>query len=286
MHRNSFVVSLYSAHDNKPLKEYANSTQDNDLLLSRSRDIFIPPGVEYYFQFKNYEPTRRKVTIEIDGAKIGEWIIAGGTKNNPHVDKLERYMESNRKFKTAKVDDPAVADPNNSQNGKVKITVVNEAFTSVSTLLNPYIVQSPPWPGISPYMPSSPMWVGDNLRTTMVGGVLASDSQPMYTSQVNCSLGAVGTRGPECCCGETKSIPTSSPNAPVGTVEGSVSNQQFDTTRWYGDYGTPMLFEFNLKEPTSVGQTPWIQATFCPQCGTRAIKDARFCHVCGVQIAS
>lgn len=285
MHRNSFVVSLYSAHDNKPLKEYANSTQDNDLLQSRSRDVFIPPGVEYYFQFKNYEPIRRKVIIEIDGAKIGEWIIASGTKNNPHIDKLERYLESNRKFKTAKVDDPAVADPNNSQNGKVRVTVVNEA-TALSTLSNPYYIQSQPWPGFNPYFPNNPTWVGDNLRTTMVGGVLASDSLSVYTCQANATLGAIGARGPECSCGETKSIQTSSPNAPVGTVEGSVSNQQFDSTYWYGDFGTPMVFEFNLKEPTNVGQIPWNQATFCPQCGNRVVKDARFCHVCGRQVAS
>jgi hypothetical protein len=62
------------------------------------------------------------------------------------------------------------------------------------------------------------------------------------------------------------------------TVEGSTSQQVFNDTVWLGDYGSPLVFKFQLH---GIEETK--QGNFCPACGIRRKNSNNFCPNCGAK---
>lgn len=199
MHIKNFVVCIKA--NNTILREY--KSDKNDDTNYRHRKIYIPYDTEYKFLFKNQSYKRKNVEIFIDGSAVGEWIISP----NSHVE-LERFLESNRKFKVVDPLGPngsEVADPTNKNNGDITIKVWDEK--SFFTLSTPYV---------SSHQPIIP-W-----ETT----VWCSTDNAMVGNAVNTNLRSYSGK--------------------AATVEGSVSDQTFTSTHWNGNDGEPLIFEYKI----------------------------------------
>lgn len=124
MHGNDFVVCIRKV-GGKNCREYKiDGIKDHH--NERSRIIHIPFHQEYEFVFKNMKNVRRLVSITIDGSEIGDWIIGAGSKKLPNKVVLERFMDSDKRFKVLPLDDDGVDDPDNELNGTIKIVVNDE----------------------------------------------------------------------------------------------------------------------------------------------------------------
>lgn len=244
MHRNDFVVSIQPVNGGKAYREYKiDGFEDND--DTRVRQINIPFNQEYQFIFKNMKNVRRSVAIEIDGSEIGKWIIDSGSKHLPYVANLERFMDSDKRFKVLGLNDGGVDDPNNPNNGLVKIIVVDECTPR-------YMHQHDCYLGVP---------ISNDTHYTVSG---ASAGGASYSGEV----------------GVVRSAGLRSSN--VATGEGSKSKQSFRSTYWNGDFGTPFYFEYRFRGVDKPILTS--QAVFCTDCGIKLQKEANFCHSCGAEV--
>jgi hypothetical protein len=141
MHIEDFIVFI--SVNKKPIREYNIITG----LSSRSSNIYLNPGTEYEFGFKNRCNSRRRLNITIDGSVVAESLI---------VDKwsdvtLERFMDTDSKFMTALKNDSRVSDPTNKEIGKIEV----EVFKETGIRPNLGILRSCPPPQINyPSVPS------------------------------------------------------------------------------------------------------------------------------------
>ncbi len=240
MHHNEFVCTINDSN-RKRFGEYKHK-RDGDL---SSVQVHIPFDSEYQLMFKELSGFRRRVEINIDGADLGDSIIVG-----PHETTwLERYLESNKKFKFVPVTNETVADPTSSENGTILIKV---------------------WKEITP--PKNP-------------GILRSasfDRMPFPHTETFCDTqGLAGhTFGSTA---EDHTFANCSSDQPGATVEGSYSTQSFYEVGWNGDFGEPLVFKFKVlgkeqkSERVSAGQ-------FCPECGIKVAKKHKFCYACGQRL--
>lgn len=125
MHRNDFIVSVQPVGG----RAYREFKIDDvpDTLDIRTRRINVPFYQEYEFAFTNMKNVRRSVNVNIDGNDIGTWIVGKGDKKFPSKAVLERFMDSNKRFKVLPLSDGGVDDPSNPDNGVITIAVVDEA---------------------------------------------------------------------------------------------------------------------------------------------------------------
>lgn len=249
-----FVTFISTNH--QPVREYDVKSGSKE----RSSSIYLPPGTEYEFGFKNNSNSRRRVDISIDGTKtIDSLIIGSFTSIN-----LERFFDTNKKFMTALKSDGRVADPSNPDIGKIKIEVYRE------------------------YEPPKP-----KPRTMLRGGVRGSKgSEPVIRS---CLRGCEPTGGaiPDSACysasfdagptlGMNQITTTDASWQPssLATVEGNKSDQQLVHTHWNGDvHGELLVFWFTILEKNAELQS--LTHKFCTSCGMKCELDHRFCAKCG-----
>lgn len=269
MHRNDFVVVIRPAGGGKTFREYkidgVGDTSD-----TRTRKISVPFNQEYEFVFKNMKTCRRSVTVSIDGDEIGSWVIgAAYHRNNPVEVILERFMDSDKRFKVLHQNDGGVADPSNPENGKILIKVTDEKQVE-------YHRHS--------FLRSAG---GQHTNSGRPRG-MASSAGPTYSADINnvalCSSQA------EPCKGMDLSLTSLESN--VATGEGSHSGQTFTSTFWNGDVGVPIYFVFVLhgvdrqvKNHKGNDQQCWTYlAGFCIECGTKLADGAKFCQECGTEV--
>jgi hypothetical protein len=199
--------------------------------------VRLPFDTEYAFSFKFKDHVRRKAVITIDGAEVANLIVSDGAV-------LERFMDSDKRFKFVRADNIAVADPSNPQNGVVKVTLYTErcqwAYYPTTVDWNKYHDPN-----------NTPQWTSGGFNTGVLRG--CSDSTVLYSAG-SAAVAEVGA-----------------------TVEGGHSNQTFGNTYWSGDDGHPITFTFNLKAKEAIGTRVY----YCPECGEKRIRMARFCHACG-----
>ncbi len=248
MHLLDFITYISTA--GQPVREYDAKTGFNE----RSCNIYLPPGTEYAFGFKNNSDSRRRVDITIDGSKTIDSLIV----NKFTTVDLERFFDTNKKFMTAVKGDSRVADPTNPDIGKIKIEVYRE--------------YEPPKP-----RPRS------NLRGQKRGGGIlrGCESEPTY--------GAVGGSSMDYSCEHipvlgvpTLPNPTVLMASSLATVEGNESNQKLISTHWNGDViGESLVFWYNILEKNAELQS--LTHKFCTSCGNKCELNHRFCAKCGVR---
>jgi len=204
MHYIDTIVTIVD-NNRKPVRELESEKQEK----GRKCKVFLPFDTEYQFFIKNNSDRRIKLEIEIDGSIIsGDGLIVSEYANTY----LERFLNSNEKFKFVKASHEAVADPTNRENGIIKVRVYKEN--------KPITISHPVW--TSGYIRSPAVFNND----TVIGGVLNDccyTSRNLDSNALNCcaSLGEAGA-----------------------TVGGSLSNQSFTETYWYGDNGVESVFTF------------------------------------------
>jgi hypothetical protein len=280
MHRNDFVVSIRPAGGGKAFREFKIDGEEDDS-ETRIRQINIPFNQEYELVFKNMKDTRRLVKISIDGDKIGEWVINAGNKSYPYETTLERFMDSDKRFKILHSDDDGVGDPSDPENGKVVVEVVDEYKPPVfkSRSLRPMNDRRYRGNrhGGSCASGSGFLRGADAPRGSSAGGdniVMASASYASEAVNYSCDSIPISV---------DLNVDTSDLESNVATGEGSKSGQTFTTTIWRGNTGTPFIFIFVFN---GVDRKVRDERTgFCIECGTKLSQDAKFCHKCGTGVA-
>jgi hypothetical protein len=250
MHSTGFISILVLAADGKPLREHDHKTETT----GGSSRVTIPPNTEYRLRFKNQLGYRRRVRVSIDGTEVFRDLIIPAYGE---VD-LERFQNSDRKFKAVVATDPQVQDPTAPQNGTIQVQVWTElsAITTTGILGHPpvYYLTNPGW--------NQPQWTSGPIT---MNGVSEGFSSSMF-----CQTNLTGSL-------------TSNASESMATVEGSKSDQQFTSVHWMGDSSpTPRTFTFQLVSPA---QIPYTHTTTNPQwvtvAATVVFPGAQFCHHCG-----
>lgn len=220
MHSHDVVVAITDSK-HKAYREY-DFKQNKDFYSTKRATVLLPFDSEYEIMFKNQNASRIKVDIDIDGTNVSD---SGIIIDAGHKVYLERFIDVARKFKFVSKDSIEVADPSNTDNGKITIKVQKEAC------VHHYIPPSVPniWPSNTDVWwqqsPTSAVKY-DSSYSTFSTGVLRSCTKPQDLFSFSCT-GEVGA-----------------------TVEGQCSLQKFTTTVWSGSSGPQFAFEFLLRGKT------------------------------------
>jgi len=254
MHLKDFITYISTA--GQPVREYDAKTGFNE----RSCSVYLPPGTEYAFGFKNNSDSRRRIDISIDGTKTIDSLVV----NKFTTIDLERFFDTNKKFMTAVKGDSRVADPTNPDIGKIKIEVYRE------------------------YEPPKP-----RTRTLMRqrGGGVLRGCEPTYGAGGSSASGSsindlvLGSSSYSAQIGDpTLELPQSTLLAAssLATVEGKESKQKLVSTHWNGDtVGEILVFWYNILEKNAELQS--LTHKFCTSCGNKCELNHRFCAKCGVR---
>jgi hypothetical protein len=242
MHLDDFITFISTAK--KPVREYNVRTGET----MRGCDIYLPPDTEYEFGFKNNSFSRRRVDIFIDGTKtIDSLIVDRYTEIN-----LERFFDTNKKFKTATKGNSKVSDPTNPEIGKIRIEVHRE-------------------------FKKDPVYIPTRRIAFHHSTLRGCSSKPCsYSTEIG-TLSASSYINP---VEQDLSLCDAQPSN-LATVEGNESGQKLIKTSWDGDTGELLVFNYNLLEK-SCGTD--VTHKFCTSCGNKCELNHKFCSKCGSRI--
>lgn len=204
MHYEDCVIALCD-NNKKPLREFSSERNGK----GRKCKVNVPFDTEYKFLIKNNSAARIKLEIDIDGSNVtGNGVIISGNM----TDYLERFVDSDKKFKFVRATHENVSDPTNVENGIIKIRVSKEI-----TFPFPHIFKQ------------DNFWDQVYIPRRTPNSFPPDQYQPYWYSETTCYSSSV-----------TPSLQsnhiTPSVDSQLGaTIEGSKSNQQFTTTSWNGD---------------------------------------------------
>jgi hypothetical protein len=278
MYRDSYVVALMV--DGKIQKE-----SDDGIVL-------IPFGSEYVIRLKNKLRKRAIADVWLDGRIASQGIVidANGT-----VD-LERFvtegnLSEGKKFKLARLTDPKVEQPNDSENGVVEVNFYPEKEVPVieKTVIHDYTYHWPynhfhnSWhcslccqqlncyichPYTWPYKNPDTIWC-----STSTGGI-TSDG---FSANVNQSFTANQNQ-----LGDTKSSVNlnslSNSGEAAATVEGGTSLQKFSSVSIDVDRSKPTTIRLIVKGISKL-------INVC-SCGYKRKKSEKFCPNDGTQLVA
>jgi hypothetical protein len=237
MHYKDIVVSICDSNK-KALREYDAQRLEN----GRRTNVHIPFDTEYQILVKNNQYKNIRLDIDIDGSNVTN----DGIIIRPwYTVYLERFLNSQNKFKFVPVSNEGVADPTSKENG---IITVNAYFEK----------QVEPKPLPTPRFP-----ILRGMNGPMMGSAADWHSPPSYT------YGASGSLVKYCCSPginvrETDySLTSITTTASIGqagaTIEGGRSNQTFSEAYWNGDdpLVQPVTFKFKLLGMNSDTSKEW-----------------------------
>ncbi len=240
MHSTGFVLALRDAHTHRALREY-----DHQKVGTHSKvRVPVAHGTEYEFLFKNQSFERTRVELSIDGTIVGSnFIVSGLTECT-----LERFLESDKRFKALTQDSDGVIDPTSKENGKITVRIWREQSAPITHITYTDAIYH------DPYRPYRPATWGDNITTT-------------------CYFGSAGLAQ------EGVAVNYCAAQVPMATGEGSKSDQTFSSTEWRGDHtvSPAAIFEIQLAKAQAV------EAAFCKECGASLEPKDKFCSFCGTK---
>lgn len=278
MHLQDFITFI--SVKRQPVREY-NPSSSSLIGINNHRncDIYLAPGTEYEFGFKNQCDKRRRIDIYIDGTKVVDSLIIGRWQQLY----LERFFDTDKKFMTAVKGDSRVSDPTSKDIGKIRIEVYKENTPdyiepAVKTSGGAYLGDHPSNKkrmrgGIPPRMRNGSSGI---LRGADLGS--SADYQAptsmVYSCQVNDPV--LGFNSPV----EQEVIAPSSLPSNLATIEGSKSNQKLISVTWEGDdIKSLQVFNYNLLEKNAELQN--LTHKFCTSCGNKSELNHKFCAKCG-----
>ncbi|CAK0743072.1 hypothetical protein CCP1ISM_160010 [Azospirillaceae bacterium] len=271
MHLQDFISFI--SVKRQPVREYNPSSSPIIGANSRDCDIYLAPGTEYEFGFKNQCYKRRRVNIFIDGTKAVDSLIIDAWQ---HLH-LERFFDTDKKFMTALKGDSRVSDPTNSSIGKIRIEVYKE---DVPDRIEPAVKTSG---GVLLGNPRNTPRNKGGMRGGMRSnsGLLRSmDYSAGGSADFQTPTATVYSCSAEPTLGITEQIAPSSLPSNLATIEGGKSNQKLVTVTWGGDNVQSLqVFNFNLLEKNAELQN--LTHKFCTSCGTKSDLNHNFCAKCG-----
>ena len=237
MPRDSFVSIMVVAKGGSVLREF-----DHDKITNTAR-IAIDHDTEYMLRVRNLKCERRRVDVTIDGTKVMCGLVVPSYGS---VD-LERFQDSDKRFKAVLASSDGTGDPTSPTNGLIRVDVWEEIQLYSPPILRTFTAQ----------MGQGYWYPGDTI-----GCMYSAGAEPQ---QLNF-------------CGN---LQAAMPVEPMKTVEGSSSNQQFTNVYWNGDVSSvPVTFNFRLTSKT--GTTA--PALYCHACGAKRIDGAKYCVSCGARL--
>jgi len=264
MHYNDIVVSICDSN-RKSLREYSTDSYGG----GRSTQVHIPFETEYQLLIKNNSAKNIRLDIDIDGTNVSNDGIIVNAYRNVY---LERFVNSQNKFKFVPVSNAGVADPTSKENG---IVTVVAHFEKAKPHPFTYIAKSDPLTQPVPFWPSTDPYGLDVYWKSLPTSYCSSNPTPTPTPPSGiCGASAGGSsrvggdslmRAMNVDLGFTKSLcppqdasinqfsmsnslPPAASQAGA-TVEGSKSHQQFTQVPWEGDDDlcfSPVHFKFKL----------------------------------------
>lgn len=263
VHADNTVITLKEMPSKRPLREFSHTRSGNE----SSVVVRVPFGTEYGIALKTRDAGRRRMEVTIDGSKVADLIFNGGYE---HEEILERFMDSEKRFKFVEASNAAVADPTSPQNGGIVVKVWRESVP-------PYVVTTFP----KVHSRSAGFHHGGVLRGCKGVAPLGA------TVEASCGTQSYSAESVQCCAQTNWMQESAEPFLGLvgdrgATVEGGASSQKFGTTQWNGDLGEPLVFKFQLLGPSAVGIAT--SALFCTQCGMPVRGPDKFCSACGTPL--
>ena len=298
MYRDSYVVALLV--DGKIQKESDNGT------------VLIPFGSEYVLRLKNKLRKRAVADIWIDGKVAVKGVVIDA---NETVD-LERFvadgnLSEGKRFKLARLTDPKVEQPNDSENGSIEVNFYPEKEAPVVEKIVEHIncshhhhgwlghctwccnnnycgtchpgtwKQWTTYSGTTTDNLSGGITSSGNITVTNGGdlkGILRSNNLNVtYTSNSSAAQASVGSNvGSDAVMMNAVSMPLGEAAA---TVEGSTSLQKFSSVYIDVDRSKPTTIRLTVKGTTKILEV-------CTSCGYKRKKDVKFCPNDGTQLVA
>ncbi len=260
MYKDGFVLAILK--DGKPLKEIDGVVR-------------VPFDSEYQIRLRNKNWLNCKAKVYVDGSlvsNLGDFVI-----NSQGVVDLERFLDNSldegARFKFVHKDHGEVSDPDNDENGVIRVEFYKAQKISYTITTGNYPYS--PWytynDGIHwNFTNDEKTGDGDTtLRcggtTTMADGVKVQNYSAMYcnSTPVMDSLGA-GEEG--------------------ATVGGEKSYQKFNTVADFLTETYPTVLELKLLAPKDKHYVAPKPRQFCSQCGNKVQQKDRFCSSCGTKL--
>ncbi len=285
VHFTDTVVTLKDLASGRPFREFDHHRASSTSTVT----VKMPFDTEYGITLKTMDYGRRRMEVTIDGTQVADLIFQGGPG---FQQTLERFMDSDKRFKFVKATSAAVADPTNPSNGDIVVKVWREnAPQSVPICAAPRDSRRCGLRGSMGGVLRG-MSKGVEAATPTCGGVTVEGRNAVHYSADQLQVSSLHASHVPTMGFMDESAPTLSMNAcytaqqPAeekgATVEGSASGQKFGHTTWAGDLGFPSVFVFKLRAPAPVAK---ITAVYCSQCGFAGGPEARFCAACGSPLA-
>jgi hypothetical protein len=273
MYKDGFVLSILK--DGKPLNEIEGIVR-------------IPFDSEYQIRLRNKNWVNCKAKVYIDGApvsQLGNFVI-----NSQGVIDLERFLDSSldegARFKFVHKDHGEVSDPDNEENGVIRVEFYKASSITYTITTNNYPYS--PWI-YHDYSGARP-WGSDDSDTldwsysndnktsdgdgtlhhsgggtrSMADGVQVQNCSAMYCSTPTMDSFGAGEEG--------------------ATVGGSKSHQKFHTVADFLTETFPTVLELKLLAPKDKHYVAPKPRRFCSQCGSKVQRKDRFCSSCGTKL--
>lgn len=256
-----FVLAIM--HNGSPVREISGK-------------VTLPFNSEYKIRLKNkHSYLRAKARVWVDGRKasnLGDFILdAGETLDLERF--LDESMTSGRRFKFVPLSDGRVNDPTDEENGIIKVEFYRER-----DYIKGRKITVNPWP-TQPITPKP--WWDDNSYSHGEGTIPCSNLT--FTS-----FNAIKSSTTSSC---NFVSPASTPDQAGATVEGGHSGQQFVAGADFQTDVCPVTLTLRMQGPKE-RQSPTVcpeakpkkkpvKVRFCPECGARRMRKAKFCHRCG-----
>lgn len=270
MYKDGFVLSILK--DGRPLKEIDGVVR-------------IPFDSEYKIRLRNKNWVNCKAKVYVDGAPVsnlGNFVI-----NSQGVIDLERFLDSSldegAKFKFVHKDHGEVSDPDNDENGVIRVEFYKATSMSYTITTN-----VPPWqPWVYYDYSGSRPWTSDdsdslqwnyssdnktsdgeeNCKGTLGGGTMSMDD---------------GVKVQNCSAMYCNTTPTAGEQG--ATVGGGKSYQKFNTVADFLTETHPTVLELKLLAPKDKHYVAPKPRRFCSQCGNKVQQKDRFCSSCGTKL--
>jgi hypothetical protein len=259
-----FVLAIM--HNGSPVREISGK-------------VTLPFNSEYKIRLKNkHDYLRAKARVWVDGRKasnLGDFILKPGETLD-----LERFLDesmtSGRRFKFVPVSDSRVNDPTDEENGIIKVEFYREVDYFNRIVINPN-----PWPTI-PINPKPYRWDDGNSGTPYRhGGGRVTCSNSVQSNFTTSNIAA-----------NVNYLSSPAPAQAGATVEGGHSGQQFVEGADFQTEVFPVTLQLRVQGPRKdpvvcPGAKPPkrpVKTRFCPNCGARRMRGAKFCHRCGEKL--
>jgi hypothetical protein len=261
MHYKDIVVSICDSNK-KALREYDSQRLEN----GRETKVHIPFETEYQILVKNNQTKNIRLDIDIDGTNVTN----DGLIIRPWTTAfIERFLNSENKFKFVPVSHEGVSDPTSKENGIITVNayfekqipkpvMVSPSFPHIFWNNTPLAGGSGDWnPPVThtSYGISGPPTYGSSSSSSS-GGSSSSSSVNYCCDNIKC-LNSPGVSARE--VDYSMTVTSASVGQAGATIEGGRSNQTFCEAHWEGDdpLFQAVTFKFKLLGMSNTQSKEW-----------------------------